>query len=453
MPLVSSPKTKILLLSEETPIASFILDVLSSVDYEVLFSEDLVFHHHFSPMILIVNLESPFIHNQSIEKLQLFYSDALFIGFSSQPLSSYSPIIQKTLAVCLDIEHVRLQLMSHILKLKEVFLFKNRFKESLKKLVGNSEPMQVLYKKIEQILPHKGTVLIQGESGVGKELVARAIASVQPHLIIVNCSAIPENLFESELFGHTRGAFTGASVDRVGLFEEADNGALFLDEIGDMPLAMQTKLLRALQEGEIRRVGSNITKKVSVRLIAATNRNLKEEVQKGRFREDLFYRLNVIPIEVPSLKERIEDIEDLSNHFIKKYAPPSKSYSLSKEALAKLKLHDWPGNIRELENTIHRAISFTETAEIQVDNIIIDHITSNKKSNGKEKLWNGLNYIEFKKHQLEEEREFIRQKFLENDSSITKTAAAFGMLRTALHNRATRIGLQFRNIEKENDSK
>ena len=264
---------------------------------------------------------------------------------------------------------------------------KNVFKESLKNLLDIARPMQVLYKKIEQILPHKGTVLIQGASGVGKELVARAIASVQPHLVIVNCSAIPENLFESELFGHARGAFTGATGDRVGLFEEADNGALFLDEIGDMPLPMQTKLLRALQEGEIRRVGSNITKKVSVRLIAATNRNLKEEVLKGRFREDLFYRLNVIPIEIPPLKERLEDIEDLAPYFIKRYAPLGKSYSLSKEALKKLKEHDWPGNVRELENTIHRAISFTETPEIQSESIIIDSVLSKKNHDEKDKAW------------------------------------------------------------------
>lgn len=451
MPLMPSSKTKILLLSEENQTASFILDVLSSVDYEIMSSDKIIYQEHFTPVFLIINLELASINNQSVEKLHQFYPDSLLIGFTSKPIDFYSELIQSVFTVILDIEHLKLQLMSHILKLKEVYVFKRRFKESLKKLVGQSEAMQVLYKKIEKILSYKGSVLIQGESGVGKELVAKAIASVQPHLVVVNCSAIPENLFESELFGHTRGAFTGANSDRMGLFEEADNGALFLDEIGDLPLSMQTKLLRVLQEGEIRRVGSNITKKVSVRLIAATNRNLREDVQNGLFREDLYYRLNVIPIYVPPLRERSEDIEDLANYFIKQYSPTGKTYSLSKAAFEKLKHHDWPGNIRELENTIHRSISFAETSVIQPENIVIEPLLSKKNYDHKKDLWKSLNYKEFKEYQREEERKFISQKFLENHSSITKTAEAFGMLRTALHNRAARIGLNFKEIDNKDN--
>lgn len=448
MPLAPTLKTKILLLSEETKTASFILDVLSSVDYQIILSDEALYKEGLNPMIMILNLDLPTIDTNSILKLHQFYPDSFIIGFGAKPISSYNPEIQNTLTEFLDIEHVKVQLMSHILKLKKFFIFRQRFKESLKKLVGHSEPMKKMYKKIERILPHKGAVLIQGESGVGKELVAKAIASIQPHLVVVNCSAIPENLFESELFGHVRGSFTGANNDRIGLFEEADNGALFLDEIGDLPLSMQTKLLRALQEGEIRRVGSNVTKKVSVRVIAATNRNLKEAIQKGLFREDLYYRLNVIPLHVPSLKERREDIEDLASYFIKLYTLPGKSYSLSKEALQKLMQYDWPGNIRELENVIHRAISFSETAVIQPEDLFIEPHFSSDSRQKNEELWKNMDYKEFKEYQLQEERDFISQKFLENNFSITKTAASFGMLRTSLHNRATRINLQFKNIEK-----
>lgn len=449
MPLASSLKTKILLLSEETKTASFILDVLSSVDYQILMSDEVLYKEDLNPMILILNLDFRAIDTTSILALHQFYPDSFIIGYGAKPIQSYHPEIQNTLTVFLDIEHVKVQLMSHILKLKKVFIFKQQFKESLKRLVGNSEPMKKLFKKIERVLPHKGAVLIQGKSGVGKELVAKAIASIQPHLVVVNCSAIPENLFESEFFGHVRGSFTGANTDRIGLFEEADNGALFLDEIGDLPLSMQTKLLRALQEGEIRRVGSNVTKKVAVRVIAATNRDLKEAVQKGLFREDLYYRLNVIPIHVPALKERREDIDALASYFIKQYTPPEKSYSLSKEALQKLILYDWPGNIRELENVIHRAISFSETAVIQPEDLFIEPRLSSNSHQKNEELWKAMNYKEFKEYQLQEERDFINQKFSENDYSITKTAASFGMLRTSLHNRAARIDLQFKKIKND----
>jgi transcriptional regulator with GAF, ATPase, and Fis domain len=216
--------------------------------------------------------------------------------------------------------------------------------------------------QVQLVAPTDATVLITGESGTGKELVARAIhersARHDRPLVKLNCSAVPEGLFESEFFGHVKGAFTGALKDKPGRFELADGGTLFLDEIGEVPLAMQAKLLRVLQEQELERVGDTRTRKVNVRVIAASNRDLKREVDEGRFRRDLFYRLSVFPIEVPPLRGRIKDIEPLVIHFIRQStrrlnrAEPQ----LTRAALDQLVAYDWPGNVRELQNTVERAI-------------------------------------------------------------------------------------------------
>jgi nitrogen regulation protein NR(I) len=229
-------------------------------------------------------------------------------------------------------------------------------------IVGRSEPMQNVFKLIGQLAASDATALLTGESGTGKELVARAIyhhsrRSAQPFLAI-NCAAIPENLLESELFGHERGAFTGAATQRIGKFEQCNKGTLFLDEIGDMSPATQTKILRVLQDGSFERVGGNTSVKVDVRVIAATNKVLEEAVAAGKFREDLFYRLNVVRIHMPALRERREDIVLLINYFLKKFAqlyrqPPK---AISPDAINALQSHDWPGNVRELENAIQRAL-------------------------------------------------------------------------------------------------
>jgi transcriptional regulator with GAF, ATPase, and Fis domain len=216
--------------------------------------------------------------------------------------------------------------------------------------------------QVRLVAPTDATVLITGESGTGKELVARAIheqsARRERPLIKLNCSAVPEGLFESEFFGHVKGAFTGALKDKPGRFELADGGTLFLDEIGEVPLAMQAKLLRVLQEQELERVGDTRTRKVNVRVIAASNRNLKKEVDEGRFRQDLFYRLSVFPIEVLPLRERRDDIVPLVANFIRQSARRMNrpEPQLSKEALDRLGSYDWPGNVRELQNTVERAI-------------------------------------------------------------------------------------------------
>lgn len=240
-------------------------------------------------------------------------------------------------------------------------------------LVGKSKAIQTVLEWIARAAPSEATVAIYGKSGTGKELVARAIhresKRVSGPFVPVNCAAIPESLIESELFGHARGSFTGAVRDHPGLFVEASGGTLFLDEIGELPLSMQAKLLRALQDGEVRPVGKTESVKVDARLVVATNRDLEADVGSGRFRDDLYYRLNVIPIHLPELKERPEDIPLLALHFLERFAQGGEPKRLSKGALAALERYDWPGNVRELENIVERACALVAGPEIGVEDL------------------------------------------------------------------------------------
>ncbi len=249
---------------------------------------------------------------------------------------------------------------------------------SFENIVSKNEKMQNIFDVIKKVAQYKSTVLISGESGTGKELVARALhyngeRSPNP-FIPVNCGAIPENLLESELFGHAKGAFTDAIRTKKGLFEEADGGTLFLDEIGELPGQLQVKLLRVLQEGEIRRIGESKPIQIDVRIVAATVKDLAKEVNEGRFREDLFYRLNVLPIHIPPLRERKEDIPLLIHHFIQKFdqAMDKNVTDIDHKALEGLMNYKWYGNVRELENTIERAIVLTDTNIIELENLPIE---------------------------------------------------------------------------------
>ncbi len=234
-------------------------------------------------------------------------------------------------------------------------------------IIGHSAPMQEVFKLIGRVSRSDAPVMITGESGCGKELVARAIHKFSPRtqkeFVAINVTAIPDNLLESELFGHEKGSFTGAVANRIGRFEQCDGGTLFLDEIGDMPLTVQSKLLRVLQEGEFCRVGSNQTLKTDVRVLAATNKNLEKEVEAGNFREDLFYRLNVVRIHIPPLRERREDVRQLAEFFLQRMASRKRGPQMrfSEDALSMLEAYDWPGNVRELENTIQRACALSNT--------------------------------------------------------------------------------------------
>ena len=245
-------------------------------------------------------------------------------------------------------------------------------------IIGSCAPMQELYSKIRKVAPTDSTVLIQGESGTGKELVARALHNLSRRakapMISVNCAAIPESLIESELFGHEKGAFTGASAGRAGLVEAADGGTLFLDEIGELPLEAQARLLRVLQEGEIRRVGSVQSQKVDVRLIAATHRDLKTLAKTGQFREDLFYRLHVIALKLPALRERDSDVGEIAQSFLARQSAKMGRSDLyfGADAEQAIRHYTWPGNVRELENAIERAVILCESAEISAELLGID---------------------------------------------------------------------------------
>jgi DNA-binding NtrC family response regulator len=253
----------------------------------------------------------------------------------------------------------RQELLKEVLYLRSEVARDHRFEN----LIGRNARMQEIYDLVARIGDNNATVLLNGESGTGKEVLARAIHQQsnrsQRPFVAVNCAAIPAELLESELFGHERGAFTGAIATKVGKFELATGGTLFLDEIGHMRLDLQAKILRALQEREIERVGGTRTIKIDVRVLAATNRDLKKAIEEGTFREDLYYRLNVVPITLPDLKDRQEDIPLLANHFVQKFAPESNAAirEISKDAMAILMSHTWPGNVRELENVIERAVT------------------------------------------------------------------------------------------------
>jgi len=248
-------------------------------------------------------------------------------------------------------------------------------KYQFNQLIGNSPKIQEVFKLIERVADTDSTILILGESGTGKELVARALhfnsrRQFAP-FVPINCSALPENLLESELFGHCKGAFTGAINDKKGLFQEADGGTIFLDEIGSMSPVLQSRLLRVLQEREVRRVGDNVAVSVNVRVLAATNEPLEKKMKEGTFREDLFYRLNVIQIPLPTLRERREDVPVLTMHFLRNKinSRTGKLHNITRKALEVLSAHDWPGNVRELENAIERACALCENSTIRVDDL------------------------------------------------------------------------------------
>jgi two-component system response regulator PilR (NtrC family) len=254
--------------------------------------------------------------------------------------------------------------------LEERFTFAN--------IIGKSAKMQEIFSIVQRIARTLSTVLISGESGTGKELIARAVhynSDRRGKFVSINCGALPENLLESELFGHERGAFTGAIREKRGLFQEADRGTIFLDEIGETSLAMQIKLLRVLQERIVRKVGSNSEQPIDVRVIAATNRDLSDSIREGSFREDLFYRINVIPIELPSLRHRKEDIPLLIDHFIEKFCGrmnvPRKR--ISTDAMRAIEKYHWPGNVRELENVVERMIAL-EASDVLTTRSLPEHV-------------------------------------------------------------------------------
>lgn len=294
-------------------------------------------------------------------------------------------------------------------------------------IIGNSEPMEQLIDLIERVKNNRATVLIQGESGTGKELIARAIHykgsfAAQP-FIAVNCGGIPEDLLESELFGYKKGAFTGANENREGFFQAATGGTIFLDEIGNAPLKVQTRLLRVLQEKEVRRVGEQKAEKIEIRIVAATNSNLYKMVKNGKFREDLYYRLNVVNIETPPLRKHKTDIPLLAQNFLRKYgAEFGKRVQLTEKAIDLLQRYDWPGNVRELENVIQRAIILSD------DEITINHLPDHLKYS----ISQSTTPL---KSLLEIERDYIKQVLAHTNQNKSKAAEILQIDRKTLRNK------------------
>jgi DNA-binding NtrC family response regulator len=308
-------------------------------------------------------------------------------------------------------------------------------------IIGRSEAMQEIFATIERVAPSRATVLLAGESGVGKDLIARAIHFRSPRrdrpLVKINCSAIPENLMESELFGYEKGAFTGAAGTKPGKFEQADTGTVFLDEIGDVPAAIQVKLLRILQEREFERLGSNVTRHIDVRVIAATNQDLRAALEQGTFREDLYYRLNVVPLNIPPLRERKQDIPFLANHFLRKLAPDAgvQVESISDAAMEKLAGYHWPGNVRELENVIERALILSRGTQLEAEDIKLETAPRPRPQNEQHFLPEGLTLDQY-------EQEIIREALRRADGNKSHAARLLGLTRNALRYRLTQMGLE-----------
>ena len=325
-------------------------------------------------------------------------------------------------------------------KLRSTYRFEN--------IIGVSGKMQEVFQKVQKVANSDATVILRGESGTGKELIARAVhfqsRRKNQHLVEINCASIPESLLESELFGHEKGAFTGAYRQKPGKFEVANKGTLFLDEIGDLPMSLQAKLLRVLQEKRFNRVGGVENIDVDVRLIAATNADLEQKMRDGLFREDLYFRLNVIPILIPPLRDRVEDIGPLTDHFIRKFVEKDnrRVRGISEEALQVMMGYDWPGNVREVENAIENAVVMCESDLITADDLpayikgrravtqspVIDSVLSNSDLSYKEKLEAC-------------EREIIRQALMETRNNKTHAARTLGFTLRTLRNKAKKYNL------------
>ncbi|MCA9744171.1 sigma-54-dependent Fis family transcriptional regulator [candidate division KSB1 bacterium] len=380
----------------------------------------------FEPRIPVVMMSAHATIEKAVESMKLGAYDFITKPFASDRLLVTVKNALMTSSLKREIAELRSEL-------------KNRF--NFANIVGQSGRMQEVFRSIEKIIDSNVTVLIQGESGTGKELIARAIhyhsrMRNNKQFVAVNCSALPDSLLESELFGHEKGAFTGASGRRIGKFEVANGGTIFLDEIGLMSQMTQAKLLRVLQEREFERVGGNELVKVDVRVISATNVDLEEAVKNGTFREDLFYRISVFPIRLPSLRERREDIPLLAAHFLEKYCNQESKQieGIAPDALELLMAYGWPGNVRELENAIERATLLASTSEITPKDL-----PNSVRAIGEKKIYEKDATLSSWIEKLEEDA--LRQALLECEGNISKTAKKLGIGRATIYRKAKKYGL------------
>lgn len=439
-------KKKILIADDEKNMRWALEKALSKEGYEISLAEngeDVINKLIDKPDLIIMDINMPIMDGmkalQRINQLELKIPVIMLTAFGSiqSAIEAMKLGAIDYLPKPFDLEEVKLiikKALNYGSMSKELIYLRDELKSKWmeEQIIGNSQNVLDVMAMIEKVAQSNTTILILGESGTGKELAARALHTLSPRrekpYIKINCGAIPENLLESELFGHEKGAFTGAITKKIGKFERADQGTIFLDEIGEISPSMQVKLLRVIQEKEFERVGGTEPIKVDLRIVAATNRDLKDMVAKGTFREDLYYRLNVIPIIMPPLRDRKEDISLLVDYFIKKYSKESHKNILGtdKNAMELLTSYSWPGNIRELENTIERAVILTNGTTISINNLPKE-LFENKSGNV------GLFDLPEDGIILDDvEKNFIIQALNRSDGNQTKAAKLLGITRHTL---------------------
>jgi DNA-binding NtrC family response regulator len=451
----------ILLVDDEEPIRAALLLLLKNADYQISgcgSGKEAVRHLEKEQFdIVITDLFLPDITGIDILKKAKELSHAIEVILITGHASAETAVRAMKegafdyITKPLNIEELRViiskaiekqQILSENISLKKQLRDKYEFSN----IIGSSPAMQKVFSRITKVIKTDTTVMILGDSGTGKELIAKAIHSNGPRrnkpFIAVNSGAIPENLLESELFGHTKGAFTGAIRDKMGKFEAANHGTIFLDEIATLPMHLQIKLLRVLQEQEVERIGSNKQIKLDVRIISATNVNLEEEVKKGAFRDDLFYRLNVIPVILPPLRDRVEDILPLVRHFLAKYCKEMDRplMNIAKEALIALEVYQWPGNVRELENVIERTVALTEGDQITLSDLPSD-ITISYKEHEELPTCVTMRGVDLGKVLIEIEQKMISDALSLSDGVKARAATLLNLNRTTLVEKMRRLGM------------
>jgi two-component system nitrogen regulation response regulator NtrX len=450
-------KPKVLIIDDEEAIRSSLKMTLEYKDYECLLAANgeagLKIAERESPDVVFLDIKMPQIDGMEVLK-RLKAADAspavvmisghadVATAFEASKLGAFD-FIEKPLESERVLLVVRNAVEQGRLRKKVAGFRENEVGRY--RMVGVSGVLDQVRESVARAAPTNATVLIIGESGVGKELVARAIhrnsLRKDEEFVQVNCAAIPEELIESELFGHEKGSFTGATEKQIGKFELAHKGTIFLDEVGDMSLRTQAKVLRVLQEGEVERIGSQKTIQVDVRVIAATNKNLEEAIEKGDFREDLYFRLSVIPIRVPPLRERTEDIPPLVEHFLAQFAAENniRRKTVTPEAMAVLKRHPWRGNVRELKNTIERLLIMVPQDEIEPEQL--SDVLRRPADGGAAAPGTGEPPGSLKDFKESAERAFLVQKLRESRWNISATAAAIGTPRSNLYKKLEHYGI------------